>query len=333
MDLLINRLVKKNGFFELTFDDFGNLKDTISPENYHLQSLMTKLKFNNEPKDTITIPNIGVLDVPEQIFKDEIIFRGQANSEWTLTPSLFRSKKLHHFPNPVDIVQEEYRNILEFQRLCDQAGVQIPGDSFNKRESQLKVVNNFSLNHRDDFWHIDFVETAAFAQHFGLETSLLDWSRNILTACYFACTSAMREFNELRNTSGYFSIWVLNNKSLDPNHVKVIEPPKSINNHISHQNGLLTIAKITPEIANFADYNTSSHPVAKDFSLESVLSHFKKPHLLLKINTPISFADDLFNYCNAFNFNACNLFRGAHGAVQHLRDLQTLEAFMNHGRY
>lgn len=329
MDYLINRLIKKNGFFELTFENFGDFRDTISPENHHLQKLMTKLKCNNEPKETMTIPNIGVVEVPEQMVKDEIIFRGQADSQWTLTPSLFRTKKLHHLSNPVDIVQKEYNNILEFQRLCDQAGVQIPGDSFNKRESQLCVIDNFSLNHMQDFWHIDFVETAAFAQHFGLETSLLDWSRNILTACYFACTSTMREFNKSRNKSNYFSIWVLNSKSLDPSHVKVIEPPKSINNHISHQNGLLTIAKITPEIANFSDFNTSPHTLAKDFSLESILSHFNKSHLLLKINVPIVFADDLFNYCNAFNFNACNLFRGAYGAVKHLKDIQTLETFMS----
>lgn len=327
MDSLINKLIKKNGFFELTFDNFKDFKDAISPENYHLQKVMINLKFNNEPKETITIPNIGVIELSEQTIKEEIIFRGQANSKWTLTPSLFRNKRLHHLSSPADVVREEYKNILEFQKLCDQAGVQIPGDSFNKRESQLTVIRNFNLNHMQDFWHIDFIETAAFAQHFGFETSFLDWSRNILTASYFACTSAMREFNQSRDKPECFSIWVLNNKYLDPHHVKIVEPPKSINNHISHQNGLLTIAKITPEIANFVRPDNSTHHMAKDFSLESVLSHFKKPHLLLKINVPIAFADDLFNYCNAYNFNACNLFRGAHGVVQHFKDMESLEMF------
>lgn len=329
MNISHDNLIKKDGYFELNIEKYESLKSLIEPDKFNLHSLMTQLKYENDPKEIINLPTVGSITIPEPFLKDEIIFRGQANSKWTLTPSLFRSGKLHHFSNPVDIVLEEYKNILEFQKLCDQAGVQIPGDSFNKRESQLAVINNFRLNHMRDFWHIDFIETAAFAQHFGFETSFLDWSRNILTACYFACTSAMREFNQSKNTSDCFSIWVLNNNFLDPNHVKVIEPPKSINNHISHQNGLLTIAKITPEIANFANQNIPTHSVAKDFSLESVLSHFKKPHLLLKINVPILFADDLFNYCNAYNFNACNLFRGAQGAVQHFKDLESLEMFVN----
>ncbi len=322
-------IIKKNGYFELNIEKYESLKHLIEPDKSDLRDLMTQLKYEHEPKVTINLPRFGSITNPQPIFTDEIIFRGQANSEWTLTPSLFRSEKLHHFIKPSDLVLEEYRNLVEFQKLCDQAGVQIPGDSFIKRESQLTVIDNFSLNHMQDFWHIDFIETAAFAQHFGLETSFLDWSRNILTACYFACSSAMREFNQSKNVSGCFSIWVLNNKYLDKNFVKVIEPPKSINNHISYQNGLLTLAEINPQIANFAISSLSIPVIAKDFSLESVLSHYKKSHLLLKINIPISFAKDLFNYCNAYHFNACNLFRGAHGAVQHFKDIEALNMFLD----
>ena len=290
---------------------------------------MTELRYNNESREFINLPHIGPIDVPKPIIPDDIIFRGQADSNWALTPSLFRSAKLHHISSPQGLVEREYENLIKFQKFCDRAGVQIPGDSFSRRQLQSNIVKNFSTNHLKDFWHEDFIEIATFAQHFGLETSFLDWSRNILTASYFASMGAMNECMRLGIDSlpNGFSIWVLNNTNLDPKIIKLIEPPKSINNHISYQNGLLTVAKISPDITRFPNPQSPAKKEPKDFSLESVFSFYKKDHLLLKLNIPFFFAEDIFNYCDAYNFNACNLFRGAHGAVQHFKDLETLSKF------
>lgn len=326
---LLSATVKRNGYFELSFDDYKSFKDFISPENYNLQELMTRLRYEHENIAPINLPSFGSMPAPLPTIYDEVVFRGQANTMWGLTPSLFRETTMHHISTPKDIVKEEYLNLIEFQKLCDQAGVQIPGDSFSRRKSQEIVLSNFDLNHMDDFWNNEFIEVATFAQHFGLETSFLDWSRNILTACYFASIGAMSESNKYETKSGSFSVWILNNTQLDPKIIKVIEPPKSINNHISHQNGLLTLSKISPEIANFINPKYEVQTKPKDFSLERIFEYYKKDHLLLKLNIPWYFADELFNYCNAFNFNACNLFRGAHGAVQHFKDLKVLEFFQN----
>jgi hypothetical protein len=140
---------------------------------------------------------------------------------------------------------------------------------------------------------------------------------------------AMSESNKNKTKSGCFSLWILNYTQLNPKIIKVVEPPKSINNHISHQNGLLTLSDISPEIANFIDPKHGVQTRPKDFSLERIFEYYKKDHLLLKLNIPWYFANDLFNYCDAFNFNACNLFRGAHGAVQHFKDLKTFEIFQH----
>jgi hypothetical protein len=326
---LLSRTEKRNGYFELSFDDYLSFKNFISPENHYLQELMTQLRYKHENLDPTNLPRFGSIPTPLPTIYDEVVFRGQADSSWTLTPSLFRDKRMHHISSPENIVREEYLNLIEFQKLCDQAGVQIPGDSFSRRNSQLTVLQHFDFNHMDEFWNIEFIEVATFAQHFGLETSLLDWSRNILTACYFSSMGAMTEKNKFQNNSGTFSIWVLNNTHLDNKIIKVIEPPKSINNHISHQNGLLTLSRIYPEISNLINPANGIQTEPKDFSMERILGYYKKDHLLLKLNIPWCFADDLFNYCNAFNFNACNLFRGAHGAVQHFKDLKTIETFQN----
>lgn len=328
MDNINEKLTKKRGYYELNIDNLNSFKELIQPDKAVLRSLMTTLNYSNEPKQNIIHPIIGDITVPEPIIKDEIIFRGQANKEWSLTPSLFRSGELNHISNPSNFILEEYEKLLEFEKLCDLTGVQIPGDSFSKRKSQQNIISNYTKNHLMDFWHDDFIEVAAFAQHFGIETSLLDWSRNILTACYFASVSAMSEMLKNKNFCTHFSIWVLNNKYLDENFIKFVEPPKSLNNHIAHQQGVLTLAKIIPEIVRLQNTLTPQLHSEKDFSLEGILNFYQKDHLLLKLNIPIILASDVFSYCDAYNFNACNLFRGVQGAVQHFKD-QKIEAQFN----
>ena len=136
MSELIEKVERKKGFFELNFDDYQTLKKLISPESGNLQSLMTELRYNNESREFINLPHIGPIDVPKPIIPDDIIFRGQADSNWALTPSLFRSAKLHHISSPQGLVEREYENLIKFQKFCDRAGVQIPGDSFSRRQLQ-----------------------------------------------------------------------------------------------------------------------------------------------------------------------------------------------------
>lgn len=221
--------------------------------------------------------------------------------------------------------------MIKFQETCDLTGIMIPGDSSERRDNQKKIFKNFSSNHLyrlDDpysFWHKDFREVGAFAQHVGVRTSFLDWSHHALVACYFACTSAMAESTEGDQIGNfldekYLSLWVLNKDNVDPYQVMIIEPPKSINNHISHQHGLLSNINIG---SYFNDSKTSKYP-----ELNDILSANNKDHLLLKINLPISYAAHLFEYVNTYNFNACNLFRGINGVAKHHEDMQNQQEFL-----
>jgi len=96
-------------------------------------------------------------------------FRGQSDADWGLIPSLYHG--LEHFSPPPDLLNDgEWVGQMERDMLRE----------FDRRG------RIFSSN-RWDFsspWHHIFL-----AQHFGVPTRLLDWTRSLLVAAYFAVTA------------------------------------------------------------------------------------------------------------------------------------------------
>jgi hypothetical protein len=86
--------------------------------------------------------------------KGEIIFRGQINSGWDISPSLFRQ-----YPN------------IKRAGLYEAASI---GPLFLNIKSPF--VNSF-----------DPIELLMTSQHFGQPTRLVDWTSDILVGLFFAC--------------------------------------------------------------------------------------------------------------------------------------------------
>src|SRR5436305_13480215 len=108
-------------------------------------------------------------------------FRGQADAGWSLVPSLYRG--LATFDPPIDL-EEDYQWISEIER-----------DIY--REFDFKGRNFIAKGwEADNHWH-----QLILGQHFGVPTRLLDWTKSLLIAAYFAVT-------ELLDRDG--AIWVLN---------------------------------------------------------------------------------------------------------------------------
>ena len=91
---------------------------------------------------------------------DTLFFRGHADPNYTLRPSIMRSKKL--------------------------------------QKNESKLYNDLLIECPDDFEKCHtHLENLVKMQHYGLPTRLLDITRNLLVALYFACESHQDSFGEI----------------------------------------------------------------------------------------------------------------------------------------
>ncbi len=313
-------LIEKNGYYELDFDDAEELIDFIRPDKNQVKNLMIDLKQRYDPK-LIHSDYFGTWDITDKVtLGKSLVYRGQGDSNWNLEPTFYRQPK-----NTGILFNEkevEYRKeseiLIKFQESCDLTGVQLPSDNDRLRKDQKIVIEHFfgKINNLNGDWFSDsFFELAVFAQHYGVPTRLLDWTKNPFIASYFACSYALSTDYHVDKK---ISIWILNSAELTgelKEVLEVLEPPKGINQHISHQQGVLTYTIVRDEIYKKFGLRPKLH---------EILDYYDSSYRLLKFNIGFSQILNLFNFCNLHNFNACHLFRGAYGAAQHTKDMMNL---------
>lgn len=329
----VDQLEKKEGFYDLEIDDFDDFINLLRPDNKEIDFLMSNLRLKYEEKEFKSDCKLlkGIKIDKAFIPDTKIIFRGHGDSQWDLNPTLSRdnSGKLH-FTNFISEQKREHKLLKDFQESCDLAGVHLPSDGNELRQKQFSCYEAFfekeNINEiKIDWFNQEFFELAAFAQHYGVATRLLDWSKNPFVACYFANSYAL---DQKYDPSKKISIWVLNFDKLpiELNKVlTVLDLPKGINQHISHQQGVLTYTELDTKILSFMISDDGQK--LERLSLNKIFKRYNYEHRLLKINLSYRHLNKLYRYCNAHNFNACHLFRGAHGAALHTKDIMKYEAF------
>lgn len=178
----------------------------------------------------------------------EWLFRGKPCAWFDLLPSAhreeswvpFKESNEKTFAPKVAREFERQKHELEllrrFYRAADAAGLSVPGDTGNMRETL----------HHPDAQLKHYIPVLAYAQHYGLPTRLLDWTGLARVAAYFAALEPVREPKDKLAVVGVNGRFISKHgEHLENNErLLVARAPRASNPNLHAQSGLFTYAEI-----------------------------------------------------------------------------------------
>jgi hypothetical protein len=196
-----------------------------------------------------------------EYFKDQELdapwlFRGQGK-DYPLIPSLFRkngkikSLTRRNVGNFAELLKAERDVLINFFQIADRQGLMLPDDSQELR-SYLELLSSNDDAVGEGFWKIEHkaLSLMALAQHYGVPTRLLDWTRQSYIAAFFAGEDAYKYGNSEEEKTDFLVVWAFHFPILgkigmyspDSYFIRGITAPSATNANLKAQQGIFTLA-------------------------------------------------------------------------------------------
>lgn len=270
------------------------------------------------------------------------IYRGVSSDEYKLLPSALRPDNHKYF---VDLVKNilpqyeyineysesyqiigEYMSLYLFYMYCDYRGLRVPNiDDFrNKLIGEVNIEN--ILNNKLAWLPSEYIELAGLAQHYGVYTRLLDWSRDINVAIYFA-VSGLMNFDESKKIDNIV-LWALKETAFkaeqkDRTGIILYTPEYAGNPNLCAQKGVFSLYSIKNEFkTDHSDNFEYNDKIVKP--LDEIIKEQKDIYngepILYKILIPTPQDDELYNYLFNQNYDAALIFPGYEGVAKTIKE-------------
>lgn len=259
----------------------------------------------------------------------QFVYRGQVDAKWHLIPSVLR-----HGPGKPSIVDltfgagsngrgddqiwAEHRILEQFIEACDRSGLPVPGDSASFRLDWFDQKSQYlddAMKGRVPWPNEALVDALALAQHHGLPTRLLDWTRRAHVAVYFAAVDVVRSSEFATSRARRLAVWALDLERPGlMEELETVRVPGSTSRNIAPQQGLFTLLR--EKMQRGVAYT----PLALDEYLQRQFAHDPHGCPLWKITAPWSAAPELLERCDENGINGAILFPGYDGAAKNAID-------------
>lgn len=249
------------------------------------------------------------------------IFRGHASAEWKLHPSALRQPNAFAKYGVVDkplypgasvssgpawSVRADRQTLMldAFRRGLDQSGLVIPSRSPRVHPHELNEGSTNAEPIPEAF------PLMAFAQHHGLPTLLLDWTKRAIVGAYFAAVEAAE--TRWQDAGGHLAIWALfRNPTVAvgvyrPNPY-FYEAPAGTNPNLAAQQGLFTLL-------------TSDGDISLEEHYAQCAARPNEP-MLRRLLLPVAEAPRLLRFLSYEGVTGASMFPGPNGVVKAMQEV------------
>jgi len=251
------------------------------------------------------------------------IFRGQGKASWSLGPSALRQPVIDQYNRLGSSYRQtdhvmffEYELLNAYAHHCDEMGLAIPGDSREVRQkAELYTFAEKFGSNANEWPTEDFYQLLASAQHHGVPTRLLDWTRSPFVAAYFAGVQALDLMRPFESLTDDIVVWGVDARKV---HLIRHETPKAIteihhvespgitSKNLAAQKGCFLLVKWL--VGQSRDYDFDIGP-----AIDAILDA-NADVTLYKVILSHQHVGNLIFKCNDYGVSAATLFPGYDGA-------------------